>query len=64
MDTLTDGYLTHRPAVRPGTLPVWDLSTALRACDFPPETLPLPAEKIAAMRAVHREFGQAAMSRL
>jgi aminoglycoside phosphotransferase (APT) family kinase protein len=64
MDALTDEYLTHRPAVRPGTLPVWDLSTALRACDFPLETLPLPAEKIAAMRAAHQEFARAAMSRL
>src|SRR5262245_21648327 len=64
MDMLTEEYFTLRPAVRAATLPAWDLRTALRACEFPLETLPLPGEKIAAMRAAHREFATAAMSRL
>ena len=64
MDMLTGEYLALRPAVRTGTLAVWDLCTALGACEYPLETLPLPAEKIAAMRAAHREFALAAMSRL
>ncbi|MGN6677461.1 MAG: hypothetical protein ACTHKL_06710 [Streptosporangiaceae bacterium] len=61
---LTEEYLSRRPAVRTETLPIWDLRTALRACEFPLETVRLPAEKIAAMRTAHREFAEAAMSRL
>jgi aminoglycoside phosphotransferase (APT) family kinase protein len=64
MDMLTEEYLILRPAVGAATLPVWDLRTALRACDFPLATLPLPAAEIAAMRAAHREFAMAAMCRL
>ncbi|MGN6678545.1 MAG: hypothetical protein ACTHKL_12345, partial [Streptosporangiaceae bacterium] len=64
MDLLTREYLALRPAVGSATLPVWDLRTALRACYFPLETLPLPAEEIAAMRAAHREFAMAAISQL
>jgi aminoglycoside phosphotransferase (APT) family kinase protein len=64
MDMLTDEYLNRRPAVGAATLPAWDLRAALRACEFPLETLPLPADKTAAMRTAHREFAMAAMSRL
>jgi len=61
---LTREYLARRPAAGTATLPVWDLRTALRACEFPLEKLPLPADEIASMRHVHREFAVAAMSRL
>jgi aminoglycoside phosphotransferase (APT) family kinase protein len=64
MDMLTGEYLALRPAVQIGTLPLWDLLTALRACEFPLETLPLPTAEIAAMRAAHRKFALAAMSQL
>jgi len=64
MDMLTDEYLARRPAAETATLPVWDLRTALRACEFPLETLPMPADDISSMRAAHREFAVAAMSQL
>jgi len=64
MDMLTSEYLTLRPAAETATLPAWDLGAALRACEFPLETLPLPAGKIASMRAAHRDFAAAAMSQL
>jgi aminoglycoside phosphotransferase (APT) family kinase protein len=64
MQMLTDEYLALRPAAVTATLPVWDLRTALRACQFPVETLPLPAEEIASMRTAHREFALNAMNRL
>jgi prepilin-type processing-associated H-X9-DG protein len=64
MDLLTDTYLALRPGVGTATLPMWDLRTALRACEFPLETLPLPAEEIASMRAAHRDFAVSAMSQL
>jgi hypothetical protein len=59
-----DHRLALRPAVETATLPAWDLRTALRACEFPVETLPLSADEIASMCAAHREFAVAAMSRL
>jgi aminoglycoside phosphotransferase (APT) family kinase protein len=64
MDMLTDEYLARRPAAGTATLPVWDLRTALRACEFPLEMLPLPPEEIVSMRNAHREFAVAAMSQL
>ena len=64
MDTLTDAYLAHRPASRTSTLPAWDLRTALRACEYPLETLPLAAAKITSMRAAYPEFAAAAMDKL
>jgi len=64
MDMLTSEYLALRPAAGAATLPVWDLRAALRACEFPLETLPLPAGKIGSMRAAHRDFAAAAMSQL
>jgi aminoglycoside phosphotransferase (APT) family kinase protein len=64
MDMLTDEYLARRPAAGTAALPLWDLRTALRACEFPLETLPLPADEIASMRRAHREFAVAAMSQL
>ena len=64
MDMLTAEYLTRRPAAGIATLPAWDLCAALRACEFPLESLPLPAEKIASMRAAHRHFAVAALSQL
>ena len=64
MDMLTDEYLALRPAVGTATLPVWDLRAALRACEFPLETLPLTAGEIASMRAAHREFAVTAMRQL
>jgi aminoglycoside phosphotransferase (APT) family kinase protein len=64
MKTLTSEYLALRPAAETATLPLWDLRAALRACWFPLETLALPAEEIAAMRAAHREFAATAMSQL
>jgi aminoglycoside phosphotransferase (APT) family kinase protein len=64
MDMLTSEYLALRPAADTATLPVWDLRAALRACEFPLETLPLPAEKIASMRAAHRDFAATTMRQL
>jgi aminoglycoside phosphotransferase (APT) family kinase protein len=64
MDSFTDEYFALRPAAGTATLPVWDLRTALRACEFPIETWPLLASQIASVRAIHREFALAAMSRL
>ncbi len=64
MDILTGEYLGLRPAAGTATLPLWDLRTALRACEFPLETLPLPAGQITSMRTAHREFAMTAMSRL
>ena len=64
MDMLTAEYLTRRHAAGTATLPAWDLCAALRACEFPLESLPLPAEKIASMRAAHRDFAAAAMRQL
>jgi aminoglycoside phosphotransferase (APT) family kinase protein len=64
MDMLTSEYLMLRPAAETVTLPVWDLRTALRACAFPLETLALPAEQIASMRAAHRDFAVTAISQL
>lgn len=64
MDMLTSEYLALRPAVETASLPAWDLRTALRACAFPLETLPLPANEIASMRHAHREFALAAMEQL
>jgi len=64
METLTSEYLALRPAAETATLPLWDLRAALRACRFPLETLPLPAEEIAVMRAAHREFAVTAMRQL
>jgi aminoglycoside phosphotransferase (APT) family kinase protein len=64
MDMLTSEYLTRRPAAGTATLPAWDLHAALRACEFPLETLPLPDGKIASMRAAHRDFAAAALSQL
>jgi len=64
MNMLTGEYLARRPAAGTATLPVWDLRTALRACEFPLEKLPLPADEIASMRHAHRDFAVAAMSQL
>ena len=64
MNVLTDEYLARRPSAGTATLPVWDLRTALRACQFPLETLPRPADEIASMRAAHREFAVAALGAL
>jgi aminoglycoside phosphotransferase (APT) family kinase protein len=64
MDMLTDEYLELRPTACTATLPLWDLRAALRACAYPLETLPLPAEEIASMRAAHREFAMTAMNQL
>jgi aminoglycoside phosphotransferase (APT) family kinase protein len=64
MDMLTNEYLARRPAAETATLPVWDLRAALRACEFPLETLPLPADEITSMRRAHREFAVAAMNQL
>jgi aminoglycoside phosphotransferase (APT) family kinase protein len=64
MNMLTDEYLVRRPSVGTRTLPVWDLRTALRACQFPLETLPRPAGEIASMRAAHRDFALAALGEL
>jgi aminoglycoside phosphotransferase (APT) family kinase protein len=64
MDMLTGEYLARRPAAQTATLPVWDLRTALRACEYPVETLPLPTAEIASMRHAQREFAIAAMSQL
>jgi len=61
MNMLTNEYLALRPSASTATLPVWDLRTALRACQFPLETLPRPADEIAAMRAAHRDFAVAAL---
>jgi aminoglycoside phosphotransferase (APT) family kinase protein len=64
MEMLTEEYLALRPAAETATLPAWDLRAALRACAFPLESLPLPAEKIASMRAAHRKFAATALSQL
>jgi len=64
MNMLTDEYLALRPAAESATLLVWDLCTALRACQYRLETLPLPAGEIASMRAAHRDFAVAAMRQL
>jgi aminoglycoside phosphotransferase (APT) family kinase protein len=64
MEMLTDEYVSRRPGVETSALPVWDLRTALRACEFPLESLPLPNDEIAAMRHAHRDFAEAAMSQL
>jgi aminoglycoside phosphotransferase (APT) family kinase protein len=64
MNMLTGEYLARRPAAGTATLPVWDLRTALRACEFPLEKLQLPADEIASMRQAHRDFAVAAMSQL
>jgi aminoglycoside phosphotransferase (APT) family kinase protein len=64
MEMLTDEYLARRPAAVSATLPVWDLRTALRACEFPLEMLPLPADEIVSMRDAQREFALAAVSQL
>jgi len=64
MDMLSSQYLTRRPAAGTATLPAWDLCAALRACEFPLETLPLPAEQIASMRAAQRDFAAAALRQL
>jgi hypothetical protein len=64
MEMLIDEYLAHRPATGTATLPAWDLRTALRACEYPIETLPLAAAKIASMRTAHRQFAVAAIGQL
>jgi aminoglycoside phosphotransferase (APT) family kinase protein len=64
MNMLTDEYLARRPSVGTATLPVWDLRAALRASQFPLETLPRPADEIASMRAAHRDFAMAALGEL
>jgi len=64
MNLLTGEYLARRPSVSTATLPVWDLRTALRACQFPLETLPRSADEIASMRAAHRDFAVAALLEL
>jgi aminoglycoside phosphotransferase (APT) family kinase protein len=64
MNLLTDEYLARRPSVGTATLPVWDLRAALRASQFPLETLPRPADEIASMRAAHRDFAMAALGEL
>jgi Ser/Thr protein kinase RdoA (MazF antagonist) len=64
MDMLTDGYLALRPAVDITTLPLWDLRAALRACEFTMDTWGLPPDRLASVRAAHREFAISAMSQL
>jgi aminoglycoside phosphotransferase (APT) family kinase protein len=64
MDMFTHEYLRLRPASGTATLPLWDLRTALRACEFPIETWPLLAGQIASVRAAHREFALAALRQL
>jgi aminoglycoside phosphotransferase (APT) family kinase protein len=64
MNMLTDEYLVRQPSVGTGTMPAWDLRTALRACRFPLETSPRPADEIASMRAAHRGFAVAALGEL
>jgi aminoglycoside phosphotransferase (APT) family kinase protein len=64
MNMLTGEYLAQRPSVGTATLPLWDLRTALRACQFPLETLPRPADEIASMRSAHRDFAVAALGEL
>jgi aminoglycoside phosphotransferase (APT) family kinase protein len=64
MDMFTGEYLALRPSPGTVTLPLWDLRTALRACEFPIETWPLLAGQIASVRAVHREFALAALRQL
>lgn len=61
MTRLTDEYLAHRPSAASGTLPLWDLRTALRACQFPLEASQRPPGQIASMRAAHRDFAVAAL---
>jgi len=51
MGMLTAEYRTRRHAAGTATLPAWNLCAAVRACEFPLETLPPPAETIASMRA-------------
>lgn len=64
MDLLTSRYLALRPGVDVTALAVWDLRAALRACAFPLQDWGLPADQVAAMRAIHEEFAARAISRL
>jgi aminoglycoside phosphotransferase (APT) family kinase protein len=56
MDQFTGQYRKLRPEVDAADLALWDLRAALRASGFKMDTWGLPAGKLGAARAAHREF--------
>ena len=61
MGQFTDRYLKLRPEVDAADLALWDLRAALRASGFKMDTWGLPAGKLRAAKAAHREFIERAL---